>query len=177
LPRPTDDASATDDEQAADPEEELRARLLLYRRYRDAGARLAMRLAAGSLYRREPWVALAAGHAGARPADGPPLDARLLAAALAGNLRIAVPPAPRAEVIAPTVTLEERAAAIRQALRGAPVMVLQDLLSDVRERVVWAVTFLALLELVKARELVVEQGQPWGPIRVRRRGDDSGGQP
>jgi chromatin segregation and condensation protein Rec8/ScpA/Scc1 (kleisin family) len=31
-----------------------------------------------------------------------------------------------------------------------------------------AVTFLALLELVKRREVSVEQTEPWGPIRCRR---------
>ncbi len=30
-----------------------------------------------------------------------------------------------------------------------------------------AITFLAMLELVKRREIVVEQAQPWGPIVAR----------
>jgi chromatin segregation and condensation protein Rec8/ScpA/Scc1 (kleisin family) len=30
-----------------------------------------------------------------------------------------------------------------------------------------AVTFLAMLELVKRREIVVEQAEPWGPIVAR----------
>ena len=47
-------------------------------------------------------------------------------------------------------------------------MVLQDLLRGVRDRVVVAVTFLALLELMKRREIVVEQAEPWGPIVARR---------
>ena len=53
-------------------------------------------------------------------------------------------------------------------LLGAPVVVLQDLLRGVRDRVVVAVTFLALLELMKRREIVVEQAEPWGPITARR---------
>ena len=36
------------------------------------------------------------------------------------------------------------------------------------DRVVVAVTFLALLELMKRREIVVEQAEPWGPITARR---------
>jgi chromatin segregation and condensation protein Rec8/ScpA/Scc1 (kleisin family) len=63
--------------------------------------------------------------------------------------------------------VEERAAVIRRALRSAPVIVLQDLLSGVRDRVVVAITFLALLELVKQREISVEQEEPWGPIVCR----------
>ena len=47
-------------------------------------------------------------------------------------------------------------------------MVLQDLLRGVRDRVVVAVTFLAMLELMKRREIVVQQDEPWGPIVARR---------
>ena len=46
-------------------------------------------------------------------------------------------------------------------------MVLQDLLTGVRDRVVIAITFLAMLELMKRREIVVEQAEPWGPIVAR----------
>ena len=175
LPRPPEADAATADDATGDPEEELRARLLLYRRYRDAGQRLALRLELGGLFRREPGVALAAGYAGARPPVGPPLDARLLAGALAATMRIVLPVPPRPETLARTVTMEERAAAIRDALRGAPALVLQELLRDVRDRVVWAVTFMAMLELVKGRELTVEQAEPWGPISIRRRDDVAAG--
>jgi chromatin segregation and condensation protein Rec8/ScpA/Scc1 (kleisin family) len=68
------------------------------------------------------------------------------------------------------VTLDERAAIIRAALRDSPVVVLQDLLADLSDRVVVAVTFLAMLELVKGRELIVEQREPFGPIVCRARG-------
>ena len=44
---------------------------------------------------------------------------------------------------------------------------LQELLRDVTDRVVIAVTFLALLELAKGREVVIEQAEPWGPITVK----------
>ena len=66
------------------------------------------------------------------------------------------------------MTIEERAAVIRAAIANAPVIVLQDLLGGMRDRVVAAVTFLAMLELVKGRELTVEQDVPFGPIRCRR---------
>ena len=39
--------------------------------------------------------------------------------------------------------------------------------TGVRDRVVIAVTFLAMLELMKRREIVVEQAAPWGPIVAR----------
>jgi segregation and condensation protein A len=168
LPRRSEEAPASIGDEGPDPEAELRARLLLYRAYRDAGQRLA-EVAQGriGLFRREPSAARAAGLAGAHAADVLPLDPRRLGAALAQLITIAVPPPPPPEVMPRTITLTERAVIIRAALRDAPSIVLQELLAGVRDRVVIAVTFLALLELVKRREIVVEQAEPWGPIVAR----------
>ena len=168
LPRrPVQDPTALADE-GPDPEAELRARLILYRAYRDAGQRLADgALRSVGLFRREPSAARAAGLAGARPADAPPIDPARLASALSHLASIAPPPPAPAEVMQRTITLTERATIIREALRGASSIVLQDLLAGVRDRVVIAVTFLAMLELMKRREIVVEQAEPWGPIVAR----------
>jgi segregation and condensation protein A len=170
LPRPPAvDAPVAAADGALDPEEELRGRLIEYRRYRDAGLALGVRLDGEShLFRREPAAALAAGLAGARAPDVPPLDPGLLADALRSATRVVPPAPPPPETVARTVTLEERALIIRRALTGAPLVVLQELLDGVRDRVVVAVTFLAMLELVKGREVAVEQAEPWGPIHVRR---------
>ncbi len=172
LPRqpPAGPPGALPDE-GEDPEAELRARLLLYRAYRDAGARLqALATEHFGLFRREPATAVASGLAGAvaAPSTEPPLDPAILVRALDGLVAILPPPAPPAEVMPRTITLGQRAAIIRDALRGAPSIVLQELLRGVRDRVVVAVTFLALLELMKRREVVVEQAQPFGPITARR---------
>ena len=50
----------------------------------------------------------------------------------------------------------------------ADSIVLQELLRGVRDKVVVAITFLAMLELMKRREIVVEQAEPFGPITARR---------
>ncbi|MFL5768561.1 MAG: segregation and condensation protein A [Chloroflexota bacterium] len=157
-------------EDEPDPEAELRARLLLYRAYRDAGGELqAIALDRVGLHRREAFAAVAAALAGARAPDAPPLDPRALVAALDGLARIAEPPELPPEVMPRTITLGERAELIREAIRasGAGAIVLQELLRGVRDRVVVAVTFLAMLELVKRREVLVSQDLPWGPIVVR----------
>ena len=168
LPRPP--LVAIPVEEGPDPEAALRERLILYRIFRDAGrgparppgerlgglpagARRCRRLGAGGLAtRRGPAARGAAALRGARgrpaPGAGPP---------------------PPPEVVPRLVTLEERAALIRAALREAPVVVLQDLLEDLGDRVVVAVTFLAMLELVKGRELIVVQDEPFGPIVCRSR--------
>jgi segregation and condensation protein A len=157
-------------EDEPDPEVELRARLLLYRAHRDAGARLQdLALVHVGLWRREASAAAAAALAGARAPDAPPLDPRSLVAALDRLARLAEPPALPPEVVPRTITLTERAELIREALRqsGAGSIVLQELLRGVRDRVVVAVTFLAMLELVKRREITVTQDAPWAPIVVR----------
>ncbi len=155
-------------DEGTDPEAELRARLLVYRAFRDAGGRLLSGAEARvGLFRREPAVAQAAGLAGARPDDGPPLERALLVESLAGLARLVPPPPPPPEVVPRTITLSERATIIRAALRDAGSLVLQELLAGVRDRTVVAVTFLALLELMKRREIVVEQAEPWGPIVAR----------
>jgi segregation and condensation protein A len=164
LPQPPAPPEAvTDDEAAEDPEEALRRRLLEYRAYRDAARRLA-EMTAAPLFRRVAAAAVASGVAGARPEE-PPIDPLLLVRALDAAGRLALPPEPLPEVMPRTVTLSERADLIRAALRSAPAIVLQDLLRGVRDRVVIAVTFLAMLELVKRREVGIEQDEPWGPIR------------
>lgn len=171
LPRRTEDPGTALEDEGDDPEAELRARLLLYRAHRDAGRRLGELASMHvGLFRREPGAALAAGLVGARAADTTPLEPVLLGRALDGLARIVPPPELPPEVVPRTITLAERAAIIRDALANAPVVVLQELLRGVRDRVVVAVTFLALLELVKRREIEVEQEEPWGPIVARRVG-------
>ena len=173
LPRPPEVALPDGAGAELDPEEELRRRLIEYRMFRDAGRQLGDLAAAGTtLFHREVTVALAAGRTNARPDDEPPLDPMVLANALLASIRLVPPAPPPAEVVARTITLDERAAVIRTALKRAPRIVLQDLLRDVTDRVVVAVTFLALLELAKGREVTIEQSEPWGPISVRPVRDD-----
>jgi segregation and condensation protein A len=169
LPAGPGEAVAALGDDGVDPEEDLRARLVLYRTYRDAGERLAPLLDVRRMFRREPGVALAAGLAGARPADGSALDPADLARALERIVAIAPLPVEQGAMQRRSVTLEERAAAIRAALATAPIVVLQDLLGERPDRTVAAVTFLAMLELVKVQEIVIEQDEPWGPIRCRAR--------
>jgi segregation and condensation protein A len=166
LPRPP--VVAIPVEEGPDPEAALRERLILYRLYRDAGRDLKGRLESGwEVFRREPIAAVASAKAGSRPDEGPPLDPQVLADALGRALHQVPPPPLPPEVVPRLITLEERASIIRAALIDTPVLVLQDLLGDLNDRVVVAITFLAMLELVKGNELSVEQETPFGPIVCR----------
>jgi segregation and condensation protein A len=181
LPRPPVPALNATGEEAPDPEAELRARLVIYRAHRDAGRRLAEEAAGRPLFRREPTVALAAARAGAQARPVALFEASILGGALAALVRIAPPPVVPPEVVRRTIRMSDRVAIIRAALEqaareGADSIVLQELLADVSDRVVKAVTFLAMLEMVKRREITIEQAEPWGPI-VARRVDASDGRP
>ena len=169
LPRPPAIPDVALEDEGLDPEAELRARLLLYRAFRDAGTALqSFATERVGLFRREPAAAVAAGLAGATTAPStPPIDPVVLVRALDGLVQVLPEPEPPPEIVPRTVTLAQRASIIRLALRGAPSVVLQDLLRGVHDRVVVAVTFLAMLELMKRREVVVEQSEPFGPITAR----------
>ncbi len=167
LPREPQPVAAEDG--VGDPEEVLRARLVEYKRFRDAADRLAaLQVSGRAAFHREHAVALAAATEGAVAPSPPPIAPTLLVSALSRWVQLALPLEEPPTVVARTITLADRARVIRDALRDVPAFVLQDLLVGVRDRVVVAVTFMAMLELVKGRELVVEQSEPWGPISVRR---------
>ncbi len=145
--------------------EELLARLLEYRRYRDAAATLRERFEAarGYLYRSAPLpaqlrrVALDAATAA--------YDPDRLAAAL-GDL-LEVPPPLEIGHIRPTVSLERRLRALRDALSGRSSIDFDEQFGG-EDRLTQAVTLFALLELYRKGEVTWEQSEPLGPIEIRR---------
>jgi segregation and condensation protein A len=147
-------------EQAAD---ELLARLLEYRRYRDAAAHLSELFERGSryLYRSVPLtpelrrVSLAAA--------SPAYDPTLLAEALGALLR--TPPAPDTSHIRPTVSLERRLARLRDLLARRPAFDFDEAFGD-EDRLTQAVTLFALLEMHKRGEATWTQRKTFGPITV-----------
>jgi chromatin segregation and condensation protein Rec8/ScpA/Scc1 (kleisin family) len=66
------------------------------------------------------------------------------------------------------VSIGDRLSAIREAVQqsGMSGVDLETLLGDRRDRSFIAVTFLALLELAKRREVQVVQDALWGPIII-----------
>jgi segregation and condensation protein A len=147
--------------------EELLARLLEYRRYRDAAGSLVERFEAarGYLYRSAPLpsrlrqVALEAATAA--------YDPERLAAAL-GDL-LETPPPLEIGHIRPTVSLERRLRALRDALSGRSSIDFDEQFGS-EDRLTQAVTLFALLELYRKGEVTWRQGEPLGPIEIRRAG-------
>jgi segregation and condensation protein A len=162
LPGPEDELEEMGPEEAL---EELLARMLEYRRYRDASAELADRFESqrGYLYRSAPLppelkrVATDAAVA--------VYDPEALGAAL-GDL-LTEPPQLDFSHIRPTVSLERRLRAVRDALlRRADFDFDEEFGGE--DRLTQAVTVFAMLELYRKGEVTWEQDDCFGPIRVRK---------
>jgi segregation and condensation protein A len=159
LPREADEVEL----KPAEAAEELLARLLEYRRYRDAGAHLTELHTAERphLYRSAPLpaplrrVSLEA----ARPSYEP----ALLAEAIGGLLR--VPPAPDTSHIRPTVSLERRLRVLRELLGRRGRLDFDEAFGE-DDKLTQAVTLFALLEMHKNGEATWSQRELFGPIEV-----------
>jgi segregation and condensation protein A len=161
LPGAEDEVDELGSEEAV---EELIARMLEYRRYRDAAAMLGERFEAerGYLYRAAPLppelrrVALDAATAA--------YDPEQLGAAL-GEL-LSMPAEIDVGHIRQTVSLERRLHALRTALAGRASIDFDEQFGG-EDRLTQAVTLFALLELYRKGEATWEQREPFGPIRIR----------
>ncbi len=159
------DEEGLEDRTPEEAVEELVARLLEYRRYRDAAAVLEQRFEAerGYLYRSAPLppelrkVALDAATA--------VYDPERLGAAL-GDLLV-IPPELNLDHIRPTVSLEKRLRALREALRGHASIDFDEQFGE-EDRLTQAVTLFALLEMYRKGEATWEQSKPFGPIQIHK---------
>jgi segregation and condensation protein A len=161
LPAPEDEAIELGPEEAA---EELLARMLEYRRYRDAATHLAELFADGRryLYRAAPLPA--ALRRVALDAAKPSYDADRLGASIGDLLKI--PPRPDTSHIRPTVSLENRLRTLRELLsRRRPIDFDESFGSD--DKLTQAVTLFALLELHKRGEATWTQKATFGPIEIK----------
>lgn len=141
-------------------EDELRRRLIEYRSLRDAARSLGERDLVAPLVRRQP-----------RPSDlpevpAPPLDVALLVEAMALLAAIPEPEEPAPEIVAREITIGMQITALRAAMAGTGRVVLQQLLATCRSRTEATVTVLATLELVRRRQVRVEQDELFGPILI-----------
>ncbi len=162
LPGPEDELEQLGPEEAV---EELLARMLEYRRYRDAAAVLAERFEAerGYLYRSAPLPAQL--RRVAVEAATAVYDPDRLGAAL-GDLLLE-PPGLDVSHIRPTVSLERRLRALRDVLRRRTSFDFDEEFGG-EDRLTQAVTIFGLLELYRRGEVTWEQKGTLGPIEVRR---------
>jgi len=164
LPSGEDELAEIGPEEAV---EELLARMLEYRRYRDAAEMLAERFHRGRrfLYRSVALpaelrrVALDAATAAYEPEQ--------LAGAL-GDL-LAVPPEPDTSHIRTTVSLDRRLRVLRELLSSRGSFDFDEAFAA-EDRLTQAVTLFALLEMYRKGEATWKQPKAFGPIEVRSNG-------
>src|ERR1700755_2144454 len=162
LPGPEDELEDMSPEEAI---EELLARMLEYRRYRDASKVLADRFESqrGYLYRAAPLppefrrLAIEAATA--------VYDPDRLGAAL-GDL-LTEPPEVDISHIRPTVSLARRVSGARGGVRRRKSFDFDEEFGG-EDRLTQAVTIFGLLELYRKGEITWEQGEVCGPITVRK---------
>ncbi len=147
-------------EEAAD---ELLARMLEYRRYRDAASYLGGLFAEGHRYHYRSAPLPTELRRVALEAARPVYDAELLAVAVGDLLRI--PPPPDTSHIRPTVSLERRLRALRAVLARRSSFDFDETFGS-EDRLTQAVTLFALLELHKKGEATWNQQENFGPIEV-----------
>jgi segregation and condensation protein A len=162
LPGPEDELEDLSPEEAV---EELIARMLEYRRYRDASAVLSDRFESqrGYLYRSAPLPAEL--RRIAVDAAVAVYDPEALGAAL-GDL-LTEPPDVDISHIRPTVSLERRLRALRDVLRRRSSFDFDEEFGG-EDRLTQAVTVFGLLELYRKGEITWDQAEPFGPIQVRK---------
>jgi segregation and condensation protein A len=144
--------------------------MLEYRRYRDVSKVLADRFESqrGYLYRSAPLppelrrVAV--------EAAGAVYDPEALGTAL-GDL-LTEPPEVDVSHIRPTVSLERRLRAVRDALLRRSDFDFEEEFGG-EDRLTQAVTVFAMLELYRKGEVTWEQGECFGPIRVKKTTPDA----
>ena len=148
--------------------EELLARLLEARRYREAAAHIAERLADSPRVRyREAPLPPELRRADLEDAPTGLWDSATLGRALGGLL--AHPPRlDLSHVLVARVSVTERIAHLRRLLRRAAELSFDDAVAGA-DRMTVAVTIFALLELYKRGELSWDQDEPFGEITVRAR--------
>lgn len=160
---PGEDEEPDEDLAPEEAAEELIARMLEYRRYRDAGRELAGRFEDQRpfMYRSAPLpkelrrVEIES----AKKA----YEADRLGSALGDLLKI--PPRPDTSHIRPTVSLERRLRVLRDLLIGGRRIDFDDAFGE-EDRLTQAVTIFAMLELHKEGEATWEQSENFGPIEL-----------
>ena len=161
LPAAEEEEVELGPEEAAD---ELLARMLEYRRYREASVHFSSLFAEGRryLYRSAPLPPelRRASLDAARPVYEP----LQLAEAIGALLRI--PPVPDTSHLRPTVSLERRLRVMRELLARRRSFDFDELFAG-EDRLTQAVTLFALLEMHKRGEASWEQRETFGPIEVQ----------
>lgn len=67
------------------------------------------------------------------------------------------------------VTVEQQAEFILNKLKASEVVLFQDMMREIKEKIVLIVTFVSLLELVRDKKIIVRQSKVFDDIRIKTR--------
>lgn len=164
LPRPV----GVSEEDYEDPRTELVERLIEYQRYKEvAGEMHEYESAQRLLYQRKyfPKIESSLDDSDETYLSNVSLFDLLLAFKKALDN---MPKVTYHEVKKIDVTIEEQTEYILEKLQRHTMLLFSELINDIKEKIVIIVTFLALLEMIKARRINVRQSGVFEDIRIKR---------
>jgi len=153
------------DEEEEDPGEALARQLREYKRFKEVAQLLKEREAQGL----RSFVRLAPPPRLERELDLGDVTLADLLTALQQALQATPPASPVAEVVPPlSITIGEKIALVEKRLQTSPRLSFSNLLREARSRLEVIVTFLAVLEMIKAGRISAHQEQLFGEIYIVR---------
>jgi segregation and condensation protein A len=162
LPRPD-----VEDEDYEDPRQELVERLIEYKRYKEVSMELEeLEERQSRLYPREYFDFIPKTE---EISDEEYLD-RVTLFDLVIAFRKALDDMPKItvhEVQLIKVTVEEQSEIILHRLKVASMILFQDLMREIKDKITIIVTFIALLDLIKNGRVIVSQSEVYDDIRIR----------
>jgi segregation and condensation protein A len=158
---PVSEGDPEDEDEGADPRDELVKRLLEYQRFKEAASELEQR----DVLTRDVFVR------GAAPAEAPepPAFRELSVFELLSALRRVLDRLPKDEfhqVTLEKITVREKMTLLLDRLHAHGQVLFESLFNEARTRMEVVVTFLAMLELVKMRAIRIVQETLQGPIVI-----------
>lgn len=150
-----------DEDEGADPRDELVRRLLEYQRFKDAAEQLEQR----EVLTRDVFTRNAAPTESPAPAGFREVSVLELLAAIRRVIE-RLPKDIVHEVILDKVTVRQKMTLLLDRLRSQAQVYFESLFDDAKTRMDVVVTFLAMLELVKVRAIRIVQEELSGPIMI-----------
>jgi segregation and condensation protein A len=156
------------EEEGEDPRWELIRQLVEYKKFKDAAAQLqALEAAQENVFPRQPGkIEFESANAPAKP-DVSIFD--LLNAVNVVLQRIAKKEASAREIFEDKWTVSEKIELVMKLTNERPRLKFSELFSETMSRTEVVVTFLALLELIRLKQLVCAQPESFGEIEISRR--------
>lgn len=154
-----------EEETEEDPRLELVNRLLEYKRFKEISKELELKAEKEKDHFYRPPLEL--------PEEEKGIAATLfdLLDAFQGVLKEHIRSEQVKEILREPTTIEERIRRILTLLEQKKSLSFHSLFRAEEDRMLWVVTFLALLELVRMRQVTARQREPFGEIRIYRRPD------